>query len=335
MSTIASVPPALSVIVLSLRKGELLERCLRSAQLALRQIERPTELVLILNETPAEEAPAWERFLAEKGAGDTRAEVVCEPENTGFTPAVDKGVRRTKGEWVGLLNDDATIETQAFAAMLAAGSSASDVGSVAAQMRFADRPGIINSAGIEVDRLGIAYDRLLGEPVSASETDVTEVFGACGGAAIYRRAMLNQIGGFDGSFFAYLEDVDVAWRARALGWRCLYEPSAVVLHRHSATLGHGSSQKYFLSGRNRIRVLAKNADSRLLRRYGGLMIANDLAYVVFLAAARRTLAPLRGRVSGLRDWRRYRAMGAASRGRVQLTPIRGVRAALRRHKAWG
>ena len=218
--------------------------------------------------------------------------------------------------------------------LLAVGRSAPDVGSVAAQMRFAgDRAGIINSAGIGIDRLGIAFDRLLGQPVEASETEPVEVFGACCGAALLRRAMLDDVGGFDETFFFGLDDADLAWRAQMRGWRCLYAPAAVVHHEHSATARHGSSLKYFHVGLNRVRMLAKNADGRQLRRYGPAMIGYDLAYVVFAALTDRTLAPLRGRMQGLREWRTYRRAGAARRP-VELAPTRGLRAALARRAAW-
>ena len=319
--------PLLSAIVVSYRKGELLERCLRSAQVALSEIGGSTELILILNGASSGERFAGEDLLE-------NIDVVYEPENIGFAPAVSEGIRRARGEWVAFLNDDATIEQQAFARMLAAGSSAADVGSVAAQMRFSDRPQIINSAGIEVDRLGVASDRLLGEPLSASENEVVEVFGASGGCAAYRRAMLDDIGGFDESFFAYLEDVDVAWRARMKGWRCLYVPDAVALHQHSATLGHGSGRKYFLVGRNRMRLLAKNASSAQLRRNGLRILAHEIAYVAFVALAQLTLAPLRGRLVGLREWKHYRRAGAENRRAIPLPRSGGVRAALRRRRAW-
>lgn len=319
--------PVLSAIIVSCRKGELLERCLLSAQAALGEIGGSTELILILNGASSDERFSSEELLE-------GVDVVYEPENIGFAAAVGKGVRRARSEWVALLNDDATVEQQAFALMLAAGASAVDVGSVAAQMRFSDRPQIINSAGIEVDRLGVAHDRLLGEPVSASETETIEVFGASGGAALYRRAMLDDIGGFDESFFAYLEDVDVAWRARMQGWRSLYVPNAVVFHQHSATLGHGSKRKYYLVGRNRIRLLAKNADRALLRRYGLWMLTHDLAYAGFVVLTNRTLAPLWGRVSGLKEWKRYRRAGAERRRAIPLARVSGIRAALRRQRVW-
>ena len=315
------------MIVVSYRKGELLEHCLFSVQEALRLVNGPAELILVLNEATSED----ERDFARRFAN---AVVIAEPANTGFSAAVSLGIRRSEGEWVALLNDDATVEPEAFARMLAVGASAGDIGSVATQMRFFDRPETINSAGIEVDRLGVAYDRLLGLPLSASESDAIEVFGASAGAALYRRTMLDEIGSFDESFFAYLEDVDVAWRAQMKGWRCLYAPEAIVFHHHSATLGHRSRQKYYLAGRNRVRLLAKNADAGLLRRYGLRMLAHDLAYVAFVALRRGKLAPLRGRIAGLREWKRYRRAGAGARRPIPLARVSGLRAALRRRKAW-
>src|SRR5206468_2274482 len=113
-----------------------------------------------------------------------------------------------------------------------------------------------NSCGIAIDPAGIAWDRYGGSPTSAVDRD-REVFGPCAGAALYRRAMLEDVGLFDGDFFAYLEDVDLAWRARLRGWGCVLEPVAVVRHAHSATLGEGSPFKRYLLGRNKVWVLAK------------------------------------------------------------------------------
>lgn len=259
--------------------------------------------------------------------------VLIEPDrNLGFAGGVNAAISRSSGEWIALVNDDCVLEPTALAALLTAGDGAPDIGSVAAQVRFADKPNTINSAGIEVDVLGVASERLLGAPVAASEPEVTEVFGASGAAGLYRRSMLDAIGGFDESFFAYLEDADVAWRARMAGWRCVYAPAAVVHHRHSASLGHGSPTKHFLVGRNRVRLLAKNATLGHLARHALGMVVYDVAYVAFAGARARSSAPLRGRAAGVIHWREDRAK--VTRRPVELSHASGVRRALRRDSAY-
>ena len=146
--------------------------------------------------------------------------------------------------------------------------------------------------------------------------------------------MLRDIGGFDARFFAYYEDADLAWRARMRGWRCVYEPKAIAYHFHSATLGHESPRKLYLVGRNRVRMLAKNATGAHLLRVGPAILAYELAYVVFVAFASRTLAPLRGRLRGLLEWRTFRRLGAAGRRAVELDDSGGVRRAVERRRAY-
>jgi hypothetical protein len=118
------------------------------------------------------------------------------------------------------------------------------------------------------------------------------------------------------------------------GWRCVYAPGAVVHHHHGATGRHGSDVRYFHVGLGRVRTLAKNADGRLLRRYGLGMVLYDTAYVAYAAVTDRTLAPLRGRLRGLREWSTYRRAGAGRRS-VALDPVQGLRAALARRRVWG
>ncbi|HEX8073597.1 MAG TPA: glycosyltransferase family 2 protein [Thermoleophilaceae bacterium] len=319
--------PRISAIVVNYRRAEMTRDCLQALEEALARLDGESEIVVVDN-----------------GSGDGSAELIRDavpdaavhelPENLGFPTGASEGIRRSTGDWVMLVNNDVIVEPDAVAELLAAGESAPDVGSVAAQMRFADDPGTINSAGIGVDRLGIAFDRLLGAPVAASEERPVEVFGASGGAALHRRAMLHQVGGMDETYFFALDDADLAWRARMRGWRCLYAPAAVVHHRHGATTAHGSDLKYFHVGLNRVRTLAKNADARQLARYGAAIAAYDLGYVAYACVTDRTLAPVRGRLRGLREWRAYRQTGAAGRRPVELLPVRGLRAALERRGVW-
>ncbi len=315
-----------SAIVVNRDAAALLRDCLRSMQAALDATGLRTEIVVVDNASSDDSRDVVRREFPEVA-------LVENPDNVGFPAAVNAGIERTSGEWIALLNNDATIEQDALRRILAR-PIPDDVGSVAMQMRFAARPDLVNSAGIGLDALCVAYDRLLGTPAAGEAARPAEVFGACGGAALYRRAMLDDIGGIDGRIFLYLDDVDVAWRARMAGWRTLYIPDAVVWHHHSATTRHGSSFKYFHVGRNRVRLLARNADRRHLLRRGPAILAYDLGYVAYVAVTDRTLAPVRGRFAGLREWRSLRAEGAPLRRPVELAPREGFRAALRRRRAW-
>jgi GT2 family glycosyltransferase len=314
----------LSVVVPVFGEEAAVEECVAALAAARARLGEESELVLVLNRVS-------DGLRARLRAGD--ATLVEPAENLGFAPAVNAAIAVSAGEFVALVNDDCVVEPDALRELVAVARGGERVGSVAAQLRFARRPELLNSAGLELDELGVAAERLLGEPVGRSEAEPVEVFGASGAFALYRRALLDELGGFDGSFFAYLEDVDVAWRARMLGWRCLYAPRAVGFHDHSRSFRHGSAEKDFLVGRNRVRLLAKNATSAQLRRRGAGIVAYELAFVCFSAVRGRTLAPLRGRLRGLREWRRYRALGTARRP-VALAPPAGLRAALNRNRVY-
>ncbi|MEA2431024.1 MAG: hypothetical protein QOI19_1497 [Thermoleophilaceae bacterium] len=319
-------------MVLTYRRQDLLEPCLRSLEKALAAVPEPTEIVVVDNGSPGNIAAQRVREWC------PAAELVALEDNRGYAGGVVEGLRRARGEWVLTIGDDATIDEGAVLALLGAGDSSPDVGSVAAKMLFSESDGsgrrVVNSAGLEIDRLGIATDRLLGHPAEATEHEVTAVFGTSGGAALYRKAMLDDVGSFDASFELYLEDADLAWRAARRGWRCLYAPDAVVHHHHSATTGHRSKGKYFVVGRNRVRMLAKNATRGHLLRYAVPIVLYDLAYIAYAAIVDRTAAPLRGRIAGLRHWRGDRR-AATPEVDVELAPVQGLRRALRRNRAWG
>jgi len=297
----------LSAIVVAFGKEELLEACLASLEAALARVEGETELIVVVNDVD---------------------------DNLGFAGGVAAGLARARGDWIALVNDDCTLEPGALAALLAAAEGRPDVGSVAAQVRFAGDGGTINSAGIEIDELGVARERRLGEPVTAIDAEAVEVFGASATLALYRRAMLDAVGGLAVSFFAYLEDADLAWRARMAGWTCVLAPGAIGVHHHSATLGHGSKARHLHVGRNRVRMLAKNASGRQLRRKLPAIVAYDLLYVAGAAVADRTLAPLVGRLQGVGDWRVYRREGRSQRREIELSRAPGVRAARRRTRVY-
>jgi GT2 family glycosyltransferase/glycosyltransferase involved in cell wall biosynthesis len=319
---------AVSTIIVNHERRELLDGCLTSLERALGAVHDDTEVIVVDNGSKDGSVDlVRDRYPEVKLVGLDR--------NAGFAGGIAQGIAHAQGEWIAVFNNDTTVEPDAIAVMLDAGRAHPRVGSVAAQMRFADRRDVLNSAGLELDRLGIAADRLVGTRlIDHQEEEPYEVFGATGGAALFRKDMLEQVGGFDQSFFAFFEDADLAWRAHAHGWRALYAPRAVVYHHHSATAHHGSPTKLYLVGRNRVRTLAKNASTGMLLLNGLWMLVYDTAYVLYASASGRTLAPLRGRLRGVAEWRRYRRAGEPHRRPLSLRRPLGFRRALQRHKGY-
>jgi GT2 family glycosyltransferase len=220
--------------------------------------------------------------------------------NVGFCVANNRAIHATTSPYIVLLNNDTRVEPGWLAALVQAAESDPSVGMCASKMLFADHPDMINSTGISLDPVGIAWDRGGGERDDPQEREPVEIFGPCGGAALYRRAMLDQIGLFDEDLVAYLEDLDLAWRARLAGWRCLYVPSARVYHVHSGTWVKNSPWKSRLLGRNKVWTIAKNYSADRLWIYLPLIVAYDLAAVLFALITLRDVNPLRGRLEGLK-----------------------------------
>ena len=224
--------------------------------------------------------------------------------NAGFAPACNQGLALARAEWVAMLNNDTRPAKTWLEQLLLAGEADRGVGMVASKMLRFHRPDQIDSAGIAVDWAGIAWDWRGGEADTPDECELVEIFGPCGGAALYNRRMMLDLGGYDADFFAYLEDVDFAWRARLAGWRCLFQPQARVLHAHSSTLGDASPFKRFLLGRNKVWLLAKNLPAADLWAQGPAMAGYDALAAGYGVVQRGDLASLRGRLAGLAGLRR-------------------------------
>jgi GT2 family glycosyltransferase len=247
--------------------------------------------------------------------------VIENARNLGFAAPVNQGIAASSGPYVAVLNNDAEPAPQWLEALVQAAEGDERVGMCASRMMFADRPTVINSTGICIDRVAIVWDRRGGEIADGRETEPVEVFGPCAGAALYRREMLLQVGLFDEDFVAYLEDADLAWRARQHGWRCLYVPSAEVLHRHSATSQEGSPFKSFHLGRNKVWMVVKNYPFRSLWYAIPLVILYDLAAVLYALIVLRDVHALRGRLAGLTGVRKM----WSKRDRFSRQPVAAAR----------
>jgi GT2 family glycosyltransferase len=241
--------------------------------------------------------PAW---LAAPLPGLAR--IIRNNQNVGFAEGNNIAIRQSDARYIVALNNDAIPEEQWLAELISSLKSAHPaVGMVASTMLFDRRPDYVASAGISIHRDGVALDRGMGMRAADLEGAGTRpVFGPSAGAAIYKSAMLRDVGLFDERFFSYLEDADLAWRARSRGWRALHNPHAKVLHIYSATGGQNSPFKTTLVSRNRVWLLYKNMPEVLLRRYWPLVLRYDiLAAASSLVNGNRHL--LRGRLQALHE----------------------------------
>lgn len=198
--------------------------------------------------------------------------------NEGFCGGNSAGLAVSQSELVMLLNTDAELAPGALAALIAAADDFPDAGSFACRMvRHRDRSRMDN-AGLAVGLSGRARQVGAGDPVGDHGTP-RYVFGASGGAVVYRRAMLNEIGFLDETFFSHVEDVDLAWRAQLAGFRCRYVPEAVVYHIGAASSTHVSEQVLYRIQRNTTWAFLINTPAVLLPLLAPLHAAYSLYWI--------------------------------------------------------
>lgn len=182
--------------------------------------------------------------------------------NAGFGAAVNQGMRASAAPYLATLNDDAVAGAGWLDALVRALESRPDAGMCASQVRLFGEPRL-DSAGMLIARDGSSRQRGHARPPEDFPV-AEETLLPSGSAALYRRTMLEELGGFDDDFFLYCEDTDLGLRARWAGWKCLYVPLAVVEHHYSHSAGRASPVKAYYVERNRLFVLAKNFPGRLL-----------------------------------------------------------------------
>lgn len=270
-----------SVVIPSWNGADLLPRCLGSLR---NQTLAPGEVIVVDNGSSDGSAAMIARSFPE-------VRVIGLARNRGFAPAVNAGIRATEAGLVALLNNDAEADPVWLAALVAA-AEGDRVGMVASRIVDADDPGRIQGIGLEVGPEGDPRPIGKGERDGPEFRVPREVFGPIGAAALYRRELFQDIGLFDEDFFAYLEDVDLAWRARRAGWRCMYAPDAVVRHDRGSTGRRIPRRVRYLLWRNHPWLLAKNADRATLLRFALRQPLRDLADLGRLVARGRVVDAL-------------------------------------------
>lgn len=202
--------------------------------------------------------------------------------NTGFSVAVNTGIEKSRAELVLLLNNDMEIAENCLEELSLAAEKYEEYDFFSLKMLSFHNRHIIDGAGDAVLRGGVGYRLGTLECDAEKYSHDREVFGACAGAALYRKRFFQETGLFDADFFAYLEDVDLNIRARRLGMRCMYLSQAVVYHIGSATSGSKINPLTVrLSTRNNLNVLIKNYPARYFVRFGPAILVYQLMWFVF------------------------------------------------------
>jgi GT2 family glycosyltransferase len=268
MTTMATIPGLVSVIIVNWNGARTLPAVLQAVRA---QRYQPIEIIVVDNGSRDGSLTALE--------ADGSVRLIKNERNLGFAAANNQALAVARGEFVLLLNNDAILTPDYLGALVADLKSDSRRGSACGKLlRPVDGRGLatIDSAGHVMYRNLWPTNRGEGEPDGPDYDHSMEVFGVCAAAGLYSRAMLDDVAiegePFDNTFFAYLEDVDLDWRARLRGWRSWYDADAVAYHERGGTgLWFSTAiQRHIL--KNRLLMGIKNdGGPQLYRRLPGIV----------------------------------------------------------------
>jgi len=279
--------PIISVIIVNFNGKKFLEDCIESLY---GQSYKNLEIIIVDN-----------------GSSDTSIEylrsshpgliIIENSSNLGFAGGANIGIRTARGSFILTLNNDTWSDCHCIERLLAGMKSDDRIGMCATKMLFPDTR--INSAGICISRSGAAWDRGMFEEDTGQYNMQEEIFGPCAGAALFRKAMLDEIGLFDEDFFLYMEDVDLAMRGQLAGWKCLFVPEAVVYHYHGGTAGVMSDLVVYHGNRNILWYPVKNYPLITLLASLPWIIGRNIGVVLYYAIRGKGKIVIQAKIDGI------------------------------------
>lgn len=239
-----------SIIIINWNGASLLKGCLDAV---FNQTYSPIEVLLVDNGSTDNSLEI---------AGKYEVKIIANKENLGFAKGINQGIKESKGEFILPLNNDVVLDKEYIENLVKIINSDNKIGSVMGKLLWAGTDGLIDSAGHTIHKNRLP--RNIGTGIKDGEqfNIKKEVFGVCGAAPLYRKDMLEdtKINGeyYDEDFFAFLEDVDLDWRARLLGWKAYYVPEAVADHHRGGTAVRRTKTVELHNFKNRYLMVMKN-----------------------------------------------------------------------------
>ena len=281
-------PLLVDIVIPHCNGRQMLADCLASIQ---RQSRQDYQIIVVDNGSTDDSVPYLREFWP-------AVRLLVRETNTGFSAAVNAGIQAGSAPFIFLLNNDTELETDCLELLLQAAERNDEYAYFAPKMLSYHHRHLLDGAGEGYLRGGAGYRLGTMEEDGEPYDHPRRVFGACGGAVLYRRELFATIGLFDEDFFAYLEDVDLNFRANRAGQLCWYVPEARVYHIGSATSGSKFNELTIrLSTRNSLYVLAKNYPCLLLLRCLPAIFIYQGCWLLFTIKKRQ----LRPYLAGLRE----------------------------------
>ncbi|HXK58725.1 MAG TPA: glycosyltransferase family 2 protein [Acidobacteriota bacterium] len=281
--------PSVSIVIVNFNGERFLAPCLSSVLAQTRPFD---EIILVDNaSSDASLELVHHRF--------PQVRVIKIEKNVGYAQGCNVGIRASSGDLVAVLNNDAVLDSHWLERLLEYNQEPWSFW--ASLIVFASTPGKIDSAGDAMSVVGAGFK--IGHMKKAEDrTEPKEVFGPCAAAALYRRSLLDATGGFDPDFFLIYEDADLNFRARLLGFRCLFVPGAIAYHHVNSSIGSYSHTYVFFGHRNSEYVYWKNMPLALLLLYLPERMLFDLASFLFFSLKGRPGSFLRAKLDFLRNF---------------------------------
>jgi GT2 family glycosyltransferase len=303
--------PSASVVVLNWNGRQHLDACLSSL---CRQTYTDREIILLDNGS-TDGSPDYVRSTFPD------VEVVHLEENVGPVAGLNACVRHARGTFIGLMNNDTEVDPTWLSESVNALLSNPEAGFTATRMRLYYRRTVLDTAGDLLFRSGCPAKRGRHHLDGPEYDEDAWIFGACAGAAVYRRTVFEDVGLFDEDFAGALDDLDLSFRAQLMGYRCRYVASAIVYHKVGATEGSilNTSQLHYRVHRNRWFSLIKNLPTSLWPRYLGQILLAEAMMLAGAARHRRIGLFLRARVDVLRHLPGLLAKRHRIQGRRRVT----------------